>query len=458
MYLNITSMVNGNPMQVTHSLTNAAPAKPYLQVVSSNTTGYLPLYAANSSVAGPRLAVTSGTSTYRAKHYVTTTVRSNYNTTSVGPGNMSSTTALTVLTVTKTTPITTKTTTSTSYHTTATVTSTSPVTASTTTNTKSETTKTTTSTSPITASTTTNTSKHTTKTTTGQTPRTAKTTTKTGTVTDYTSQTKTSYSIELWRSSYRGSGNITSQSLVYFIENANQTFTQFRPFGVEATKIRNNIVELSMTTSYTSLVSRCSSGSYKMIMGTTEQIIGTGEANVNTLPNKVISALSSKNARPWHTSVDSYSKYVIIGSKTESKQGIIHAHSSSSAFDGTWGIHWFTDITYLEDLLGQTRNTYGTTVTTTGYDYGTTTTLTKTTPMTTKTTTNTSYHTTATVTKTTPVTTKTTTNTASHTTKTTTTTSPLTASTTTNTSSHKTTTTTGYSGVSSRTSASNTWA
>lgn len=67
------------------SVTNAAPAKPYLQISNQ----YLPLTTATR--AGIKLKVQSGNTTYRAAVYES----GYYNTTSVAVGNLSSTTALT---------------------------------------------------------------------------------------------------------------------------------------------------------------------------------------------------------------------------------------------------------------------------------------------------------------------------------------------------------------------------
>lgn len=86
MYLRVSS--NGATTSSTsYSLTNAAPAKPYLQIQTGTTKWYLPLTTA--TVAGTRLSIKSGTSTYRPLVYST------YKTTSTAVGNMSSTTALT---------------------------------------------------------------------------------------------------------------------------------------------------------------------------------------------------------------------------------------------------------------------------------------------------------------------------------------------------------------------------
>lgn len=89
MYLRVSS--NGATTSSTsYSLTNAAPAKPYLQIQTGTTKWYLPLTTA--TVAGTRLSIKSGTSTYRPLVYST------YKTTSTAVGNMSSTTALTKVT------------------------------------------------------------------------------------------------------------------------------------------------------------------------------------------------------------------------------------------------------------------------------------------------------------------------------------------------------------------------
>lgn len=71
------------------SLTNVAPAKPYLQVSNS----YLPLVSTNSTIAGVKLSVVSGNASYRALDYQSGS--GYYNTTSAAVGNLSSTTALT---------------------------------------------------------------------------------------------------------------------------------------------------------------------------------------------------------------------------------------------------------------------------------------------------------------------------------------------------------------------------
>ena len=70
---------------VYYSVTNAAPAKPYLQISNQ----YLPLTTA--TLQGIKLKVQSGTTTYRACTYQS----GYYNTTSAAVGNLSSTTALT---------------------------------------------------------------------------------------------------------------------------------------------------------------------------------------------------------------------------------------------------------------------------------------------------------------------------------------------------------------------------
>ena len=89
------------------SVTNAAPAKPYLQISNQ----YLPLTTATRS--GVKLKVQSGNTTYRAAVYES----GYYNTTSAAVGNLSSTTALTRASTSGTTYLTRLSTSGTNYGT-----------------------------------------------------------------------------------------------------------------------------------------------------------------------------------------------------------------------------------------------------------------------------------------------------------------------------------------------------
>ena len=89
------------------SVTNAAPAKPYLQISNQ----YLPLTTATR--AGIKLKVQSGNTTYRAAVYES----GYYNTTSAAVGNLSSTTALTRASTSGTTYLTRLSTSGTNYGT-----------------------------------------------------------------------------------------------------------------------------------------------------------------------------------------------------------------------------------------------------------------------------------------------------------------------------------------------------
>ena len=89
------------------SVTNAAPAKPYLQISNQ----YLPLTTATR--AGIKLKVQSGNTTYRAAVYES----GYYNTTSAAVGNLSSTTALTRASTSGTTYLTRASTSGTNYGT-----------------------------------------------------------------------------------------------------------------------------------------------------------------------------------------------------------------------------------------------------------------------------------------------------------------------------------------------------
>ena len=89
------------------SVTNAAPAKPYLQISNQ----YLPLTTATRS--GVKLKIQSGNATYRAAVYES----GYYNTTSNAVGNLSSTTALTRASTSGTTYLTRASTSGTNYGT-----------------------------------------------------------------------------------------------------------------------------------------------------------------------------------------------------------------------------------------------------------------------------------------------------------------------------------------------------
>jgi len=253
-------------------VTNAAPAKPYLPIISGTVTSYLPLVTTASSHAGMKLQVVSGGSSYRNMFQDNKSSGTTWNTTTNAANTkLSSTTALTKATTTGTKYATGTSTTGTKWATGTSTTATKWATGTSTTGTKYATGTSTTATKYATGTSTTATkyaskttttgTKYATGTSTTGTKYASKTTTTgtkyaTGTITTGTNYgTKTTavnYTSTLWNvfDTYRNSFGVTLTQIAYYTHNYGNTVSAMSSYMLYTYSFRNTYYTPFLSVNY----------------------------------------------------------------------------------------------------------------------------------------------------------------------------------------------------------------